>query len=49
MRNRDIEILELFLQLTEDEREDALAFAKRLADRGELIADGYLPCGRCHP
>ena len=33
MEPLDIEILELFMQLTEDEQRDALAFAEELVDR----------------
>ena len=35
MRDKDIRILELFMQLTEDEKDDALSYAVKLIEKDE--------------
>ena len=40
MEPLDIEILELFMQLTEDERRDALAFAEELVKQNSPVPAG---------
>lgn len=35
MRDKEIEFLKLFLQLTEEEKDDALSYATRMIDEDE--------------